>query len=199
MTLETSVAGAPKTGETSSADRHLVLPRRNEFLLAVVDGVGHGHEAGVAADLAMQTLREWSSGALEPLIMLCHGRLRATRGAVMSVARIDVAQAQLTWIGIGNVSGALFRRHNGTSLPAKSILLRGGVVGHHLPPLRADSLTMEQGDTLVLATDGIGSGFEEEGLPAVSTQQLADRILMRHGKGTDDALVLVARLTGIET
>ena len=50
--------------------------------------------------------------------------------------------------------------------------------------------------TLIFATDGIRGGFAE-GLPTDATpQELADHILARHGKGTDDALVLVARYAG---
>jgi len=52
------------------------------------------------------------------------------------------------------------------------------------------------GDLLIFATDGIREGFAE-GLPTDATpQQLADQILARSGKGTDDALVLVARYAG---
>src|SRR5438552_424629 len=53
-----------------------------------------------------------------------------------------------------------------------------------------------RGDLLIFATDGIRGGFTE-GLPTDATpQQLADEILARYGKGTDDALVLVARYAG---
>jgi len=52
------------------------------------------------------------------------------------------------------------------------------------------------GDTLVLATDGIQSGFADELAVDASPQQLADQILARSGKSTDDALVLVARYVG---
>jgi len=52
------------------------------------------------------------------------------------------------------------------------------------------------GDLLIFATDGIREGFAE-GLPTDATpQQLADQILARSGKGTDDALVVVARYAG---
>jgi hypothetical protein len=47
-----------------------------------------------------------------------------------------------------------------------------------------------------MATDGVRPGFAE-GLPLKEPpQQLAERILARDGKGTDDALVLVARVLG---
>ena len=51
---------------------------------------------------------------------------------------------------------------------------------------------MGPGDTLILATDGIGTGFMDQA-PDAGPQQTADRILASFGKGTDDALVVVAR------
>ena len=44
--------------------------------------------------------------------------------------------------------------------------------------------------------DGIGSGFTRGAEPRATPQQIAERILAEHGKGTDDALVLVARYLG---
>ena len=54
-------------------------------------------------------------------------------------------------------------------------------------------------DVVVLATDGINRTFLGGLLrPLDSPQHLAERILRRHGKGTDDALVLVTRYRGAE-
>jgi negative regulator of sigma-B (phosphoserine phosphatase) len=69
-------------------------------------------------------------------------------------------------------------------------------VGLQVPSLRTAVLPVAPGDTLVLATDGIRSGFAEKLSPEASPQQLADGILARDVKGTDDALVLVARYLG---
>jgi hypothetical protein len=76
------------------------------------------------------------------------------------------------------------------------LLLRAGVVGQKLPPLRAVRLATGPGDTLVLATDGVRSGFEAVLAPGRAPAQLAEAILAGHGRDTDDALVLVARLPG---
>jgi len=57
-------------------------------------------------------------------------------------------------------------------------------------------LPVSPGDTLILATDGVRGGYLD--LVAVSDppQQLADQLLAEYGRGTDDALVLVARYLG---
>lgn len=51
----------------------------------------------------------------------------------------------------------------------------------------------ERGDTLIFATDGIRSTFTEEMIAGGSPQRTADLIFAHYRKGTDDALVLVAR------
>src|SRR5438093_709986 len=52
------------------------------------------------------------------------------------------------------------------------------------------------GDTLIFATDGISSEFAR-GIPwGLSPQEIANSVCARHFKGTDDALVLVARYRG---
>ncbi|HEX6810689.1 MAG TPA: ATP-binding SpoIIE family protein phosphatase [Planctomycetota bacterium] len=197
--LATGVAACAMQGQAASADRYLVLQRRRDYLLAVIDGVGHGAEAEFASELATRALRESPEGSLESLLALCHARLRATRGVVMSLASIDARQGQLSWIGVGNVNGVLFKNVINARQPARSLVQRGGVVGHTLPPLRGETIGMERGDTLVLATDGVASAFDQEIPLSISAQELADRILARHGRGNDDALVLVARHSGPET
>ena len=71
-----------------------------------------------------------------------------------------------------------------------------GFLGAHLPPLHAGVLKINPGDTLVLATDGIRRGFEEEMELFGKPEMTAQGILARYGLETDDALVLVATYRG---
>ena len=136
----------------------------------------------------------------EPVISLlerCHEGLRSTRGVVLSLASIDPKHGLMTWLGVGNVQGVLMRAGAQKGSVGEVLLLRGGVVGSQLPALQAAVLPTRKGDTLVFVTDGIRGEFVE-GLSALeSPQRAADKILKRHGRGDDDALVLVVRLTGI--
>jgi phosphoserine phosphatase RsbX len=136
----------------------------------------------------------------EPVISLverCHEGLRATRGVVMSLASIDPEHGMMTWLGVGNVQGVLMRAGARKGSVPEMLLLRGGVVGSQLPALQAAVLPIVDGDTLVFVTDGIRGEFVE-GLSALeSPQRAADRILKQHGRGNDDALVLVVRIIGV--
>jgi phosphoserine phosphatase RsbX len=186
---------APMAGEVALADRHLVLPRRDDVLVAVLDGIGHGESAEFAASEATQTLRDAPLGSLESLVARCHDRLRTTRGVVMSLASLDQERGILTWLGVGNVAGVVFRNPASSDQrhQTKSLLLRGGVVGLRLPTLLSDQVQLEDGDTVVFATDGVASDFDQEHGFNDAPQKLAERLLKRYGKGTDDALVLVIR------
>ncbi len=108
----------------------------------------------------------------------------------------------MTWLGVGNVECVLLYTGRPTrparpAHPARtSLLTRAGIVGSELPQLRADVISIAPGDTLIVATDGIKDGFADGVGTETPPQQLADQILARFGKGSDDALVLVARYLG---
>ncbi len=168
----------------------------NGALVAVVDGLGHGGEAAAAAKIAVSTLEAHAGESVISLLRRCHDVLRTTRGVVMSLASFNMLDGTLTWLGVGDVEGILLRGDPAASPRHESLLLRGGVVGGQLLALSASILALVPGDTLIFATDGIRSEFIEQVTPSDPPQLAADRVVARHAKGTDDALVLVARYTG---
>ncbi len=194
--IEWGVATLTPSGHTESGDRQMVAMLPNGILMAVVDGLGHGAEAAEAAQLAVRTLEMCAQESVISLVKRCHERLRGTRGAVMSLVSINALEGTMTWVGVGNVEGKLLRANPHISPQVEFLLLRGGVVGSQLPPLYAAILPIEAGDTLIFFTDGIRSGFVQGISPGKPPQQIADHILTHHSKGTDDALVLVARYLG---
>lgn len=194
--IEWGVAALTLAGETESGDLYLVKPFPYGVLVAVVDGLGHGPEAAFAAKTAEAALEDSAAESVVALLRSCHKKLMKTRGVVMSLAFFSAQDSTLTWLGVGNVEGVLVRADAKAHPARESVLLRGGVVGCELPPLGASVIHVFRGDTLILSTDGIRHGFAEELTLRDSPQQIADRILARHGRGTDDALVLVARYLG---
>jgi negative regulator of sigma-B (phosphoserine phosphatase) len=194
--LEWGVATLALPGEAESGDLHLVEPFKDGALVAVVDGLGHGSEAAVAAKIAVATLKEHPQESVITLVKRCNEILRPTRGVVLSMAAFNALEGTMTWLGVGNVEGILLRADSEGKPTYESLLLRRGVVGGRLPPLYATILPVSRGDTLVLVTDGIRSGYESRWSSRGTPQQTADQILAQHNMETDDALVLVARYLG---
>jgi hypothetical protein len=193
--LEWSTAAATMPGETESGDRYWAGAVANGMMFAVIDGLGHGPAAAAASDIAIATLGQHVGDPLIELLRRCHESLRGTRGVAMSLAAFNTEEAMLTWIGVGNVEGTLLRREAG--LPCDKLLLRNGVVGIQLPILREGELAVNPGDILTMVTDGVTT--DERPLRVSMNgriEAMARGILTSACKGTDDALVLVARYRG---
>ena len=188
--LERGLAGAPIAGEARSGDLAVFVPTAAGGLAALIDGLGHGAAAADAAELAAAVVREHAEDPPQRLLERCHAGLRRTRGVVMTVVWFDVARALLCWTGVGNVEARLLRAAGGNG---ESALVFAGVLGYRLPGVRPGTVRLAPGDAVVLATDGIEPSFSPALVAGMSAQALAERILARHGRSTDDALAVVVR------
>jgi phosphoserine phosphatase RsbX len=194
--IESAAAGCPLGGAGEgheSGDVHVLAPFPDGVLVGAIDGLGHGAEAAHAARIAARVLAEYAGQPVQDLVQQCHERLRHTRGAVLSLASVNSTDSAITWLGVGNVDAVLLRKTPEPEFPHEALNLRGGIVGYQLPPLRASTLSISHGDTLIMATDGIRSGFTAGVNLRDGPQKIAESILALYTKGSDDSLVVVAR------
>jgi phosphoserine phosphatase RsbX len=190
-TLEWAVASRPVPGESDCGDKAIVISSPTGSLIGAVDGVGHGSEAALAAELAIDRLREHAGDSLPSLITECHHALQNTRGVAMGLALLGESPGKMTWVGIGNVQGRLVRFDD--KQRTASMMLAAGIAGHHLPRLHPATLKIRRGDLLLLATDGVREGFADSLDPTGSVHDIAQRILNEYHRPEDDGLLLVAR------
>lgn len=193
-----AVAEAPYANEPESGDRCVVVPTAEGVLIAAVDGAGHGADAAAAAKLAAETLQVHALESPIGLLLRCHEELKGSRGAVMTIAFIHLRDRTLTWVGVGNVEAVLFHGLGQYRTRPDRALLRNGVIGYRLPPVRAEVLQLKPFDTLIIVTDGIKPNFDDGLALGEDLQSIADGILARHHNPTDDALVVVVRYMGGE-
>jgi negative regulator of sigma-B (phosphoserine phosphatase) len=191
--LELGIAERAIAGERRSGDRAVLVSYQGGALAAAIDGLGHGGDAADAAAAAAEVLSAHPDEDPAHLIEACHRALTRTRGAVMTLAWFDLESGRLSWTGVGNVEGRLVHAGAGPGAPTEGALTKGGVVGYNLPTIRVTSTALDAGDVMVLATDGIDSGFAQAITQGGSAQDIADRILAGHAKAADDALVVVVR------
>lgn len=194
LPIEWGVAEQAAPRESVTGDAYLMLPTSHGLLLAVIDGSGHGREAAQAAKLAVDCLREAPEQSVIAHLRRCHDALAGSRGVVMTLADFHHLDRTLTLCGIGNVDATLFRaRPAAGSVRLESAMLRGGVVGDHLPEPFATIVPVHPGDVLVMATDGLRTDFAADAVLRFPPRQSAGALLRQHARGNDDAMVLVVR------
>ena len=194
--LERGVAGRAITGESRSGDLAVFAGFPGGGLVAVVDGLGHGDEAADASAIAAGVIHEHAAAPAEDLLARCHQALRKSRGVVMTLAWFRIDEMTLAWAGVGNVEARLVRGAAAFGDRHDSALVLGGVVGYNLPAVRPAVMDLLPGDAVAFATDGIEADYSNSLTPNLPAQRLAERILARHSKGTDDALAVVVRFVG---
>jgi hypothetical protein len=193
--LEWAVATRPKPGESESGDAFVVRGFPEGALVAVIDGIGHGAEASAAAGAVVRALEAIDSApraaAVGDVIDACHVAARRTRGCVLTAAWISSEQHTLTWTGLGNVEGLVFR----ADATRVRIHPAGGIVGGteaKLPRLFLRSEPFAPGELVVLATDGAATALRSDRVLLGDVRSLADALLAPC-VANDDALVLCAR------
>jgi negative regulator of sigma-B (phosphoserine phosphatase) len=191
--LEVGVAGLAIQGEVNSGDLAVFAPYDLGGLAAVIDGLGHGDDAAAASAIAERVIHEHASAPPADLLQRCHQALRKSRGVVLTAAWFDLEAMELSWAGVGNVEARLVRGAATYGDRHDSALVLGGVVGYNLPPVRPTRTELLPGDAVAFATDGIEADYSSSLTPGLPAQRLAERILSRHGRATDDALAAVVR------
>jgi negative regulator of sigma-B (phosphoserine phosphatase) len=194
--LERGVAEETHAGEGRSGDLAVFASTPRGGLVAVIDGLGHGDAAADAAETAAAIIHGHSAEKPQDLLQRCHVALRRTRGAVMTLAWFDVEVPKLVWTGVGNVEARFVPAASAAGDRHDSPVVLGGVVGYTLPNVRLATIELVPGDAVAFATDGVAADYSSSLEPGVPAQELAERVLARHGKGTDDALAVVVRYTG---
>lgn len=182
----------PKYGQSVSGDVYVVEAFEPAGLqVAVIDGLGGGTEAAHASNAAAAVIR--ANPALEPTVLIkqSHAALHGTRGAVMGLLTFDLQQRKVTYIGVGNIGAQVY-----SSSSIKPIS-KNGIIGYRLPTLLKLSYSYNSGDTFVLYSDGVSSRFnlDNQISTTMEPQSLAELILKQHGKDSDDATIVVVRIS----
>ncbi|MBA2649490.1 MAG: SpoIIE family protein phosphatase [Legionella sp.] len=182
-------------GETACGDQYLVKEFDDFTLLVVVDGLGHGEDAALAAKKAIKTVDNNANAPLETIFKLCAQALADTRGAAMTIVRIDNACPSVHYKCIGNITGIYWHIGERAKLKKDSFLFENGIVGSCSPMvLPTRHLNLSSGDVIILATDGIKANFTDEPPQWKSPKQIADEIFTNYRNKGDDGLILVAQL-----
>jgi phosphoserine phosphatase RsbX len=196
--IEWSVASRPLAGQLASGDDAVAVEVDGRAaVFGVIDGLGHGPDAASAAARAAAVVGLHAGEPLDEVLGACHLELTSTRGAAMTLARIDFDADTLNWAGVGNVTAALVARTSSGVAATSFVRLVSGIIGFQMPRLPvSEAVDVRPGHLLVMASDGVTEDHLDGLDFAASADAIANRILGEHTRVTDDALVLVARHRG---
>ncbi|MEA2720426.1 MAG: hypothetical protein QOJ39_2290 [Candidatus Eremiobacteraeota bacterium] len=180
------------SGESVCGDACAVRTHDGVTTLVLVDGLGHGPLAAVAASAAVRAFRE-ADPAESPAALLRRFdiALRRTRGAAASVARLDPGARSVVVAGVGNVAVWVDDGERRSGAPG-----RPGIVGANAKPAREYALPMPADALVVLHSDGLSSKWDLGAYAGLRMRDphLAAAVLLRDaGIRHDDASVIVAK------
>jgi anti-sigma regulatory factor (Ser/Thr protein kinase) len=190
--LVASGIATPKPGQEACGDMWTVKRLDGTLWAAVIDGLGHGPQAAIAAAEAVRTFHGASADTTpQELLQKTHVQLKGTRGAVMAVAAIRPALGLLEFAGIGNITAVLIG-HDGT----RRLSSMDGTLGYSVRMVRQHTYPWEPGSALVLTSDGISTRWNLLAHPGLSLRHpsLMAAVLHRDfGRLNDDATVVVVK------
>ena len=188
------VVCTPVAGETACGDAWMVEPVRDGTLIALVDGLGHGPDAAVAADTAISVIQRRKTSSLSDIIQAAHGALRSTRGAAVQLAIADMRSKTVRSVAVGNISASCITHGGSKSIPSQP-----GIVGMQMPHVREVTIPWSGDSLLVMHSDGISTRWKLDSYPGLRLRDpaLAAAVLFRDfARAHDDATIITFREAG---
>jgi len=192
---EIAIAGKPYPGEVISGDDSVYIRSESGFVAAVCDGLGHGPEAREASNRAIEVLARSSHLRLEDILSAVNTGVTDTRGCVLGIVRFTQETRTLQCVLAGDVRAQLYHFRDSHFFTSTSLIVGDGDISKRR--IRVEEVSVLPGSVLVMFTDGLETKTGLKGQldilrrPAIA---IAQHLLETHSRGTDDALVLVARL-----
>lgn len=190
-TLEVGCLLAPIHGESVCGDGLGFCGQGKRSICIAVDGLGHGVGAADATEIAMRVFEESHDKSPERIMQRLHLALRATRGAVVGVAEIDLERRKIRYCGVGNISGFILAAGK-----SQSLVSHNGTVGHVMTRIAEFEYDFPSKSILVMHSDGLTSQWSLDKYAGLGRRHpgLIAGVLYRDFKrGRDDASIMAIR------
>jgi len=181
----------PIASETVCGDAWHMQAGVGAASLMVADGLGHGPDARIASQAAVDVLKR--EGVMSPVraMELAHTALRNTRGAAAAAMQIDLTQQNMRFVGVGNIAASIQ-----TADGRRQMMSHNGIVGNNVRKLQEFSFPWEREALLIVHSDGLGSHWDLRTYPGLEYghPSLIAAVLYRdHARGRDDVTIIVVK------
>jgi anti-sigma regulatory factor (Ser/Thr protein kinase) len=180
-----------KPGETACGDAWCWVEHPDGWTVMVVDGLGHGADASVAAAEAVRVFLQHRAAPPTDIVAAAHAAMRHTRGAAIGIARVDLARRELGFTGVGNIGGTILAGGG-----ARSLVSLPGIVGHESRKIQEFVYPWPKKAVVVLYSDGLQTRWTLDRYPALPARDpalLAALLYRDFTRGRDDVTVVAGR------
>jgi anti-sigma regulatory factor (Ser/Thr protein kinase) len=191
--LELGVVRVAAPGEQLCGDDWATVDRDGLSFILMVDGLGHGAPAALAAEESVRIFQGHRSREPADIVESTHRAIRGTRGAALAIARLDLANGQLRYAGVGNICGVVVDRKTGETM---SMVSHNGTVGYAIRKIQSYDYSWTDNSLLLMHSDGLGTHWNLDRYPGIWQRHpslVAGLLYRDHKRGRDDVTVLVAR------
>ena len=161
------------------------------MVVMVADGLGHGERAAEASRAATAVFRTDPFSMPSQLLGRVHLGLKGTRGAAVSIARIDLEEETITFCGVGNVAGRIV-----SGLQDRTLVSQNGTAGVQIRSVQDMRQAWTAHTMLVMHSDGIAGRWNLDEAPGLLQHHpvlVAAWLIRGHCRGRDDVTVVVVR------
>lgn len=192
--IAVGAVSVPAPGETVCGDAWSMARSDEQMSLMVADGLGHGPLAAEAAEAITALFDQNPFNSPRQHIEAAHAAISGTRGAALSVARIDFQAGKLVYAGVGNIAGSLL-----TDGASRGLFSHNGIVGHQLRKVQEFEYPWSDQSMLIMHSDGLQTRWSLAKYPGLARRRPAvvAGVLYRDFKrGKDDSTVVAVVPTG---
>lgn len=190
--LNWAATGRRCAGERVNGDLALVIPREQDLLVAIFDGLGHGSRAHEASQAVLQAVTSAQDLGLLELMDRAHRALRPTVGGALGLGTFAADGSRVVFGGVGNTTA---RRIYPTS---QSLGCSPGLVGKRFASPTLHETSLKSDDVWLLHTDGVSRSFGLEEYPQARYQSagtVARSVVRRFSNDFDDATCVAVRVS----
>lgn len=158
----------------------------------IIDGLGHGEDAEVAARAGEVEFQRWPFDSAERVFEEMHHAMKGTRGGAAALVNFDAGRDALRFVGIGNIGATLIGEDK-----VRGLVSHPGIVGVQFRKTQAFEHEQVAGQLLVMYSDGLQTRWNLRDYPGLIYRHPAVIAAVLHRdycRGRDDVTVLVITL-----
>jgi len=171
-------------------DTGLTKEYNNQLFFALIDGAGHSSNAHKIAFTVRNFLEDNHHMELKNLMETLNQIIKGSNGAVVSLCNLDLETGTLKNVGVGDITLKIFSHRS------IELLSNPGIIGYVMPRLKENTHQLQEGDILVMYTDGVRKHFNLNDYPETrnkDSKTIANYLISQFGRKTDDSACLVLK------